>query len=202
MHRLALEFLDPRDCPAVLDVTGGVQEVAYKDVPGFPHYRVGDDGSVWTRWANSNVTPTESSEWREMARIVSKRGGYLVVNLNAAGKRTKFKIHRLVLWLFKGPCPDGMEGCHNDGDRTNNRISNLRWDTRVGNQADRTRHGSDSRGTRNGLAKLNDVSALEIRKRRSNGESKASLAREYGVTEGTVYAIVIGKTWRHVDAKV
>jgi site-specific DNA-cytosine methylase len=34
--------------------------VAYRDVPGFPGYRVGDDGSVWPRYraiGNSMAVP-------------------------------------------------------------------------------------------------------------------------------------------------
>lgn len=50
-------------------------------------------------------------------------------------------IHQLVLTAFVGPCPLGMECCHGDGDRANNRLTNLRWDTRSANQQDTLRHG-------------------------------------------------------------
>lgn len=50
-------------------------------------------------------------------------------------------IHRLVLEAFVGPCPTGMEGCHNNGDPTDNRLANLRWDTHAENQRDILRHG-------------------------------------------------------------
>ena len=49
-------------------------------------------------------------------------------------------VHRLVLEAFVGPAPDGMEACHNDGDPTNNRLDNLRWDTRSANNTDAVRH--------------------------------------------------------------
>jgi len=45
-------------------------------------------------------------------------------------------VHRLVLEAFVGPCPDGMEACHLDSDKTNNRVSNLRWDTHLENMRD------------------------------------------------------------------
>ena len=60
--------------------------------------------------------------------------------------RTAKLIHRLVLEAFEGPCPEGMEGCHHDGNPTNNRIENLRWDTRRSNVADALRHGTHSNG--------------------------------------------------------
>lgn len=45
-------------------------------------------------------------------------------------------IHRAVLEAFVGPCPDGQEACHNDSNRSNNYVENLRWDTRFGNCQD------------------------------------------------------------------
>lgn len=50
-------------------------------------------------------------------------------------------VHRVVLTAFVGPCPDGMEGCHNNGNPTDNRLENLRWGTRSENSRDTVRHG-------------------------------------------------------------
>lgn len=58
------------------------------------------------------------------------------------GTVTTARVHRLVLNAFVGARPDGMEGCHNDGDPTNNHLSNLRWDTQSENQRDSVRHGT------------------------------------------------------------
>lgn len=58
------------------------------------------------------------------------------------GKRNRHYVHLLVLAAFVGPRPEGMEGCHNDGDPYNNHVSNLRWDTPSGNQRDRLVHGT------------------------------------------------------------
>lgn len=69
--------------------------------------------------------------------------GYWRVGLTRNGKSVKKLVHRLVLEAFTGPCPDGMEGCHNDGDRANSRLVNLRWDDRSGNNLDKREHGTD-----------------------------------------------------------
>lgn len=63
------------------------------------------------------------------------------MNLSRDGKINANYIHRLVLLAFKGPPPDEhrIEGCHKDGDPTNNRPSNLYWGTSVENAADRKR---------------------------------------------------------------
>lgn len=68
--------------------------------------------------------------------------GYIEVGLSRDGVRTLRKVHRLVLEAFVGPRPDGTEGCHGDGDPGNNRLTNLRWDTRSANTYDKVRHGT------------------------------------------------------------
>ena len=72
------------------------------------------------------------------------RDGHLRVPLYRNSEEKFFFVHRLVLAAFVGECPPGMQGCHNDGDSTNNRLSNLRWDTVSANARDRVRHGRDA----------------------------------------------------------
>jgi hypothetical protein len=43
----------------------------------------------------------------------------------------------MVLFAFVGPCPEGMECCHENDVRDDNRIENLRWDTHANNLAQR-----------------------------------------------------------------
>lgn len=76
---------------------------------------------------------TRLKRGKMLSQSANVKSGYLYVGLGQNGKRL---VHRLVLESFVGPCPDGMECCHNDGDRTNNRVDNLRWDTRYGNCQD------------------------------------------------------------------
>jgi HNH endonuclease len=55
-------------------------------------------------------------------------------------KLTTRTVHTLVLQAFVGPCPAGMEACHYDGDKANNKLGNLRWDTKRANELDAIRH--------------------------------------------------------------
>jgi len=60
------------------------------------------------------------------------------------GGREEFPtVHRIVLEAFVGPRPPGMEACHYNGDACDNRLANLRWDTKMGNVADRRRHEAE-----------------------------------------------------------
>ena len=69
--------------------------------------------------------------------------GKVSVNLSRRNKPETRSVPRLVLEAFIGPCPPGHEACHNDGNLTNNRLDNLRWDSHIENIADKFRHGTD-----------------------------------------------------------
>lgn len=56
-------------------------------------------------------------------------------------KRRDFKVHRLVMEAFVGPCPEGLEVLHWDDNPANNHLSNLRYGTRSENVKDRVRNG-------------------------------------------------------------
>lgn len=81
-------------------------------------------------------------------RQTRMRDGHMRVYLSADRSQAGHLVHRLVLTAFVGPCPDGMEGCHNDGNPANNWLSNLRWDTRSNNRHDAVRHGVDPNATK------------------------------------------------------
>lgn len=73
------------------------------------------------------------------------RDGYVYVGLSANGVIHHRKVHQLVLEAFVGPRPPGMESCHNNHVRHDNRLVNLRWDTRKANARDRAINGSQIR---------------------------------------------------------
>ena len=71
-----------------------------------------------------------------------------MVQLRRDGKSHPFRIHKLAMLVFVGPRPKGLEVCHYDGDASNNYRSNLRYDTRLSNGADRIRHYRTGAGGR------------------------------------------------------
>jgi hypothetical protein len=162
--------------------------VIYRAVPGFDRYRVGDDGSVWAR--------TRAGGWYRLKPRCQDE--YARVVLYARGSRRHVSVHRLVLEAFVGPCPAGMEACHGDGDRSNNRLGNLRWDTPKNNAADTIAHGRRARGSCHRDAKLSEADIPAIVAAVAGGESVASVAARYGVFHTTVLGIVRGEKWRHV----
>ncbi len=99
----------------------------YKNVKRFLGYRVSREGEVQSGWGRGN--PKRLTERWVALKPIPGRGGYFTVNLHAGGVKTCRYIHHLVLEAFVGPRPPGRICCHNDGDRLNNRVGNLRWDT-------------------------------------------------------------------------
>ncbi len=73
--------------------------------------------------------------------------GYRHVKVRMAdtGKRRTVTVHRLVAAAFLGVRPEGMEVAHGDHDKTNNRLSNLRYATHEENMNDGHRKRIDFR---------------------------------------------------------
>lgn len=58
-------------------------------------------------------------------------------------KRIKnYLVHIAVLETFIGERPEGMQGCHNNGNNRDCSLGNLRWDTPQNNSLDRWAHGT------------------------------------------------------------
>lgn len=106
-------------------------------------YEVSDGGQV--RSLDRVVAHCHGSTKSIKGRVLRpsvRADGRSCVSLKRDGQRVIRAVHRLVLEAFVGPCPEGMEGCHEDGDPTNNRLENLRWGTHSSNMLDRVRHGN------------------------------------------------------------
>lgn len=69
----------------------------------------------------------------------------------------------------------------------------LRWDTGIGNQADRVLNGTSNRGDRSALAKLKEKDVRSIWKARSR--FMARLSAKYGVSYDTIDSIFKGRSW-------
>jgi hypothetical protein len=180
----------------------GQSTVAYKSVPGFPGYRVGDDGSVWSCWKRIGLgrgtKVVIGDAWRRLRTPTGKRVYPLVV-LRRDNKSFTFPVHKLVLLAFVGPRPDGMVTRHfPDHDTRNNALSNLSYGTPLQNSQDCISHGRTYRGTRQHSCKLTEDQVRAIRASYQGGRSQADLAREYGVTFCTITNVVRRRKWKHV----
>lgn len=116
----------------------------WRPIPGWEgYYEVSDQGRVRSvdRCLPHAHVGRQSVRGRVLKPAV-RDTGHLVVTLRLPGHKRLCRVHRLVLTAFRGTCPIGMEGCHNNGDPADNRLSNLRWGTPSSNKYDSVRHGT------------------------------------------------------------
>jgi hypothetical protein len=124
--------------------------------------------------------------------------GYLALNLSKLGVVRQEQVHQLVAAAFIGPCPEGQEVRHGPNGKLDNRASQLCYGTKDQQAEDKVRDGTDSAGVRNGRAKLTEDDVRDIRTAYARGTSQVALAKQYGLTQASVSALVLRKTWRHV----
>lgn len=169
----------------------------WKDVVGYEgRYQVSDLGRVKSlpnKRRKTEIIMKQAKYARTEHRVIN-----LTSEVSGSWKQRLHYVHRLVLEAFRGPCPAGMESCHNDGNPTNNRLNNLRWDTDKSNQADRLKHGTSNRGSQNPSSILNEVDVGVI-KTRLKTESLRAIADDYGVSHLTIKAIRNNQNWRHIN---
>lgn len=168
----------------------------WRPVVGFWGYEVSNLGRIRS-WRpdggkKSGRLVREEPKFRKL--VVAPRG-YATVMFKKNSRFVLRTVHRLVLESFVGKRPEGREARHLDGNALNNCASNLAWGTHKENVADQRRHGTDSRGERNGGAKLTLKEARAIRKSTRRGHE---LAQVYGVSQATISRIRHGARYSDV----
>lgn len=143
------------------------------------------DGRVWDFkhgcWTKPYVMNNGKHKW-----YVTINGGPML-------------LHRLILEAFRGPCPEGLIGCHNDDDPSNNHFDNLRWDTKQSNVDDRKRRGGYAVGSKHHGAKLTEADIPKIFKMKAMGGTLKTIGAEFGVHFSIISDVLNRKTWKHVE---
>ena len=123
--------------------------------------------------------------------------------LQMPGKRT-LKAHRVSYELHVGAVPKGKIVCHHCDVRCCVNPTHLYagdWNDNVQDCMRRGRYvagGKPHLGARNGMAKLTESQAIEIRRRVDAGETQVSLATEFNLHISTVHNLVRRRKWRHL----
>ena len=100
-------------------------------------------------------------------------------------------VHRLVMLAFKGPCPKGKEVNHIDGNKSNNKLSNLEYVTKKENARNALDRNAYKRGQDHYRNKLTRNQAKEIRRGYKQGDkTMAELALIFNCSKATVSRII------------
>jgi hypothetical protein len=177
----------------------------WKDIPGFEQqYQVSNLGRV------RSLPRIVMRKHRFMKKLVPfeykgkvlsakpKECGHLNVSLGANKTRL---VHRLVLLACVGEAPVGCEARHLNGIPHDNRLENLKWDTRLENRKDISRHAQLYR-RRQGSTWLTEDTIKKIKRelKKPNRPTMRDLAEKYGVHFNTISNINRGYTHKWVDA--
>ena len=167
----------------------------YYPIPNWENYGVSKNGDVarikgGVRGATPNLV---------LKPFMHKTRGYLTVRLYDRERQKTFDVHRLVAMTFLGDIPNGMQVCHNNGVKTDCRLSNLRIDTIVANSHDKILHNKTNRGEKNGKNKYSENQIKDLKLRILHGETDKSIAKEFGMPQSHVKNIRNGYKWKWLE---
>lgn len=137
------------------------------------------------------------SKSQTIKSLTLARSGFLVVNLYSKQGSFVRNVHSIVAESILGHTAGGSTVIHINGDRQDNRASNLL-------QVSRSAALRSSRNATLPIAlispgKLLAEDAYDIRRRARAGEKTIALANEYNVSAPTISRIKHGKIWKNLD---
>lgn len=162
----------------------------FKIIPNLEPYAINTEGEVINLETNLILK----------SHIIKR--GYLRITFK---NKRKFLIHRLVALTFL-PNPNNLPQVnHKDGNKSNNKVSNLEWCTNdynrnhaiklglwdnIGNKVRLLKQGS-----KNPIFKLIESEVLDIKNKLELGNSCKELGKIYNVSPSTINSIKNGKSW-------
>lgn len=173
-----------------MDTSFNCEKEQWRVIPGHPKYAISDKGRIKVlvkgrRYKRGDILPGAKATH-----------GYWQVTLN--GKQ--WRVHRLVMLAFVGPCPERMEVNHINGIKDDNRLCNLEYVTRKQNMKHAYSQGLKKRpkGEANYRAKLTESDIREIRNLKGK-LTQREIAEEYGVSRTAIGYILRSEHWSHID---
>ena len=113
----------------------------WRPIAGYEgRYEISDDGQAKALAAPGRGRPNKD----RILKLGKNANSYHQVLLYPGGgsRYVAKRVHILILETFIGPRPEGLHGLHNDDDRDNNHLTNLRWGTRSENSYDMVANGN------------------------------------------------------------
>ena len=180
----------------------------WKDVVGYEgYYKVSSLGIVkgverkFTQFNGLTKRYNTKTLSEKVMKPFEDKDGYLKIQLTKDGVHNKFFVHRLVAIAFLPNPENKPEVNHKEGNKKDNRVEMLEWNTTSENQ----RHAianklyETARGEKSGQAKLKESEVREIHKLWKSGEvSQQYLSDMFGVAGSAISRIVNGVRWNHI----
>ena len=176
----------------------------WKSIPNFHGYEINQFGTIRSYWIQKHSIGkrgfiTTLSKDYHLLKPSQDKDGYFFVRLAKNKQYFTKRVHRLMLEAFKGQALPYYQALHNDDNKRNNHIDNLRWGTHKENMKDKVKNGLQPRGMDSLNAKLNDKQVLMIKKLLTQGETTRKIAQIFKIGQRTVMDIKQGISWRHIQ---
>ena len=152
-------------------------------------YFVSEDGNVFRN--KKQLKPSKDT------------AGYLGVQISKNGIVKRFMIHRMVGECYLDNVNNLPEINHEDGNKLNNRYSNLKWTTSSDNKKHAYNNGlmMAPKGEKSKVSKLKNEDVIYIREKykpRDKQYNKEKLSTMFNVSQRTINDIISNKTWKHI----
>ena len=187
-NRLKILKLNKRPIEKAVDKKGEV----WRKIAGFPEYRVSNFGRV-------------KNAKDELLKSHLSHNGYPRLSIRNGGPSNLMMVHRLVAEAFLEK-PIGFDETyqvnHKDGDKENNRKSNLEWVTPAENLQHAVETGLKPRGEACNNAILTEKQVHSICKRLVKGQTVNEIRKQMNLmdlSEQAVRNIRQRKTWKHIS---
>lgn len=180
-----------------MKVPNSFEDEIWQEIPDNPRYLVSNYGRIYSMITAKLLKLGESSSIPEKS--------YSVIRLPYQDVKKTYKVHRLVAELFI-PNPDSKELVnHKDGNKKNNFVENLEWNTHTENAQhawdtglmERARisqpKGEDSPNSKLTLEQVEYIRRVYTPRHPEFGAR--ALARELGVTHRQVGRIANNQSW-------
>jgi hypothetical protein len=160
--------------------------ILQKEHPRFKNYICHRNGMIFSKASNRFLTPKP------------QKNGYFCLSIGPSGKQKRITFHRFIMEAFRGP--SDLHVNHIDGNKQNNHLDNLEYVTHKENMVHAGKTGlmNTSRGEKAGNAKLKEHQVLAIITLLNTGRAQEAIAKDFGVTCPTIWAIAHNKSWKHL----
>lgn len=162
----------------------------WKDITGLKgYYEASNLGNIHSKRTNTILKPSETGN-----------KGYLKVGISIDNHINSYHVHRLVASAFI-PNPENKRTVnHIDGNKLNNCVDNLEWNTYSENALHAYKLGlKDLSGIKNPASKLSEKDVREIKQLLLSKKYRQwEIALMYKVTRPNITSINNNKTWGNV----
>lgn len=148
----------------------------------------------WKQWRNSSKTARHVGKW-----LAVQRQRYCMVRIHINNINKLYTIHRLLALTYI-PNPNAFPIInHKNGNKHDNRLTNLEWCTYSQNMKHAYKNGLVStKGEKSSGHKLTNKKVKEIRRLHENGVSNLELGDQFEIDSSTISRIVNRYTWTHI----